>query len=214
MVLRPGLPGVVHSDETELMAIRSVTGVVLAAGGSSRLGTPKQLLPYRDTTVLGASVDVARACGFDQVIVTLGGGLDRVRRTVSLNDVEVVTVDDFGSGCSSSLRVALTVVNPQASGIVLLLGDQPGVTPLTVERLLACASAPIAVCLYDNGIGHPFWLSRNVFDELSRLHGDKGVWRLVESGQFAVDELPVPGPVPLDVDTWDDYRRLVASVLR
>src|ERR1700757_5139668 len=125
------------------MTTRPVTGVVLAAGGSSRLGTPKQLLPYGDTTVLGASVDVARACGFDQVIVTLGGSLDAVRTAVSLNDVEVATIDDFGSGCSSSLRVALTLVDPRASGIVLLLGDQPGVSPLTVERLLACTSAPI-----------------------------------------------------------------------
>jgi molybdenum cofactor cytidylyltransferase len=196
------------------MTMRPVTGVVLAAGGSSRLGTPKQLLPYGDTTVLGASVDVARACGFDQLIVTLGGAVDRVRTAVSLNDVEVVTVDDFGSGCSSSLRVALTLVNPQASGIVLLLGDQPGVSPLTVERLLTCAAAPIAVCRYDDGIGHPFWLSRDVFGELSLLHGDKGVWKLIESGRFTVVEVPVAGPVPLDVDTWADYRRLAASVLR
>jgi molybdenum cofactor cytidylyltransferase len=205
---------VVRSGETGPMTTRPVTGVVLAAGGSSRLGTPKQLLPYGDTTVLGAAVDVARACGFDQVIVTLGGAADAVRAAVSLNDVDVVTVEDFGSGCSSSLRVALTFVNLRASGIVLLLGDQPGVSPVTVERLLACARAPIAVCRYDDGIGHPFWLSRDVFGELARLHGDKGVWKLIESGRFGVGKLPVAGPVPSDVDTWEDYRRLVASVLR
>jgi molybdenum cofactor cytidylyltransferase len=196
------------------MTTRPVTGVVLAAGGSSRLGTPKQLLPYGDTTLLGACLDVARSCGFDQIIVTLGGSADAVRTAVPLNDVDLGTVDDFGSGCSSSLRVALTMVNPQASGIVLLLGDQPGVSPVVVERLLTCASTPIAVCRYDDGIGHPFWLSRNVFGEIARLHGDKGVWKLIESGRFTVDELPVAGPVPLDIDTWDDYRRLVASVSR
>jgi molybdenum cofactor cytidylyltransferase len=196
------------------MTTGPVTGVVLAAGCSSRLGMPKQLLPYGDTTVLGASVDVARACGFDQLIVTLGGAAEAVRTAVPLNDVDVLTVDDPGSGCSSSLRHALTSVNPRASGIVLLLGDQPGVSPMTVERLLACACAPIAVCRYDDGIGHPFWLSRNVFGELGRLHGDKGVWKLIESGRFAVDEVPVAGPVPPDVDTWEDYRRLVTSVLR
>ena len=196
------------------MTTGPVTGVVLAAGCSSRLGTPKQLLPYGDTTVLGASLDVARACGFDQLIVTLGGAADAVRTAVPLNDVDLATVDDFGSGCSSSLRVALTMVNPRAAGIVLLLGDQPGVSPVVVERLLTCAFAPIAVCRYDDGIGHPFWLSRNVFGEVARLHGDKGVWKLIESGRFSVDELPVAGPVPLDIDTWDDYRRVVASVLR
>jgi molybdenum cofactor cytidylyltransferase len=196
------------------MTTRWVTGVVLAAGGSSRLGRPKQLLPFADSTVLGTTLDIARSCGFDQLIVTLGGAADAVREAISIADLEVVTVDDFLSGCASSLRTALMRVDPRASGIVLMLGDQPGVSPVTVERLLAGASAPIAVCRYDNGIGHPFWLSRSVFGELVMLHGDKGVWKLIESGRFTVDELRVDGSIPLDVDTWDDYRRLLASVSR
>jgi molybdenum cofactor cytidylyltransferase len=196
------------------MATRPVTGVVLAAGGSSRLGTPKQLLPYGGTTVLGASVDVARACGFNQLIVTLGGSADAVRQAVPLDGIDVVTIDDFGSGCSSSLRAALAQVNPLASGIVLMLGDQPGVSPTTVERLVSASAAPIVICRYNDGIGHPFWLSRSTFGQLAQLHGDKGVWKVIESGRFPVHELPVEGPVPPDVDTWDDYRRLLASVSR
>ncbi len=192
----------------------TVTGVVLAAGGSSRLGTPKQLLPYADTTVLGATVDVARSCGFDQLIVTLGGAAVAVRTAVPLDGLDVVTVDDFDSGCSSSLRAALTRVEPRASGIVLMLGDQPGVSRATVERLVAGCSAPIAVCRYDDGLGHPFWLNRTVFGELAQLHGDKGVWKLIQSGRFDVHELPVFGTVPPDVDTWADYRRLLASESR
>jgi molybdenum cofactor cytidylyltransferase len=196
------------------MARRWVTGVVLAAGGSSRLGRPKQLLPYADTTVLGATVDVARGCDFDQLIVTLGGAADAVREAVPLDDVEVVTVDDFDSGCSSSLRAALTHVDLRTSGIVLMLGDQPGVSPSTVGRLVTQGSAPIVVSRYDDGVGHPFWLSRSLFRELALLHGDKGVWKLIESDRFVVRELPVDGSVPLDVDSWEDYRRLLASVSR
>src|ERR1700731_4202762 len=90
------------------MTGRSVTGVVLAAGGSSRLGPPKQLIPYGGTSLLGASVDAARACGFDQLIVTIGGAADAVRQAVPLEGIDVVTVVDFGSGCSSSLRAAIT----------------------------------------------------------------------------------------------------------
>ena len=191
----------------------TVTGVVLAAGSSRRLGAPKQLLPYRDTTLLGATLEVARRAAFDQLIVTLGGGAAAVREAVALEGADVVTVEDFGSGCSASLGAALERVDPRAAGIVLMLGDQPCVATATLRRMVADApGTDVMVCRYDDGIGHPFWLSRSVFGELRRLHGDKGVWKLVESGRREVRELAVPGPIPLDVDTWDDYRRLLEAV--
>ena len=122
------------------MTAHRVTGVMLAAGRSSRLGAPKQLLPFRDTTVLGASLNLARSCPFDQIIVTLGGAAAAVSRAVALDGVDVVVVDDPGSGCSSSLRAALPKVDPLATGIVLLLGDQPGVA--AVDRRAADRRRP------------------------------------------------------------------------
>ena len=189
-----------------------ITGVVLAAGSSRRLGQPKQILPYRDSTLLGETLRMARNCGFDQLIVTLGGAHADVRNHVALDDLETVVVDDHGSGCSASLKVAISLVDPRSAGLVVLLGDQPDVSPQAVRRLLDVGtSEPIAVCRYEDGIGHPFWLSRSIFGELSELHGDKGVWKLLDSGRFGVNEVAVDGPVPLDVDTWDDYQRLLAA---
>jgi molybdenum cofactor cytidylyltransferase len=207
------MPDGVRRWQKRRMTARQVTGVVLAAGGSVRLGTPKQLLAYRDTTVLGATLDVARSAGFDQLVVTLGGAAQAVRDAVPLDGADVVVVEDFGTGCSASLRVALTRVHPQAAGIVLMLGDQPCVDPATVHRLaIEGPGTDIMVCRYDDGIGHPFWFSRGVFGELLQLHGDKGVWKLIGSGRYPVQELAVAGPVPLDVDTWDDYRRLLEAI--
>ncbi|MFI7671626.1 NTP transferase domain-containing protein [Nocardia sp. NPDC049526] len=194
------------------MTIEVVTGVVLAAGASRRLGTAKQLLPYRNTTVLGATLDAVRSCAFDQIIVTLGGAGAAIRQQVELAGLEVVIADDFGSGCSSSLRSALSVVHPRAAGIVLMLGDQPDLSAATVDRLIAEAtSTEITVCRYHDGVGHPFWLSRSVFGELARLRGDKAVWKIIESGHVAVSRLDIDAPMPLDVDTWDDYERLRAA---
>jgi len=214
LVLQLGVPGVVRRGESGRMTADRVTGVVLAAGRSTHLGAPKQLLPYDGTTLLGATLGVARRCPFDQLIVTLGGAADEVLAAVDLDGVQTVFAEDFGGGCSSSLRVALAGVDPKATGIVLLLGDQPGVQPCAVAKLLARrGTSSVAVCRYSDGIGHPFWLGREVFGDLARLHGDKGVWKLVETAaaSSALTEVPLDSAVPLDVDTWDDCERLLAS---
>jgi molybdenum cofactor cytidylyltransferase len=183
-----------------------VTGLVLAAGGSKRLGRPKQLLPYGDATLLDHTLATARACEFDQLVCVIGGAADQIRAAVDLSGADVVENDQFGEGCSSSIAAALATVDPRADVLVLLLGDQPGVTAASVHALLdGRGDAPLAVCRYDDGRGHPFAFARGLFGELSELHGDKGVWKLVDRHGDAVVEVPVVGPVPPDIDTWDDY---------
>jgi molybdenum cofactor cytidylyltransferase len=189
-----------------------VAGLVLAAGGSRRLGRPKQLLPFGDATLLDHTLAAARACDFDQLLVAVGGEADAVRARVNLAGADVVVNPGFGAGCSSSIAVAVDALDPAATVLVLMLGDQPGVGPETVQRLLAGrGDAPLAVCRYDDGRGHPFAFSRAVFDDLRALHGDKAVWRMLERRPDDVAEVPVAGPVPLDVDTWEDYEAVVAA---
>jgi molybdenum cofactor cytidylyltransferase len=189
-----------------------VSGLVLAAGGSTRLGQPKQLLPYRGTTLLDWVLVTARACGFDQLLVAVGGAEGEVRRAVDLRGADVVVNQAYGSGCSSSIAAALGALDPRCELLVLLLGDQPGVTPATVRALVAGrGGAPLGVCRYEDGRGHPFAFARPVFGELVGLHGDKAVWKLLERRPHDVAEVPVPGRVPLDVDTWDDYEAVLAA---
>jgi len=191
---------------------RFTTGLVLAAGGSSRLGQPKQLLPYRDGTLLGYVLDCARACGFDQLVVTLGGAADEVREAVDLHGIDVVVNESYGDGCSSSIAAALPAVDPRCDVLVLMLGDQPGVGPTAVRTLLARRhGAPIAVSRYDDGVGHPFAFARELFWELVGLEGDKAVWKLLERRRGDVTEVHMHGPVPRDVDTWEDYEELAAA---
>jgi molybdenum cofactor cytidylyltransferase len=191
-----------------------VSGLVLAAGGSSRLGRPKQLLPYRGTTLLDWVVSTARGCGFDQLLVAVGGAAEDVRGAVDLRGADVVVNEAYGTGCSSSIAAALGALDPRCDVLVLLLGDQPGVAPGTVRALLAGrGDAPLAVCRYDDGRGHPFAFGRPLFGELGRLHGDKAVWKLLDRRPHDVVEVTVEGPVPLDVDTWDDYEAVLAAAV-
>ena len=185
---------------------------MLAAGGSSRLGRPKQTLPYRETTLLGHMLDCARACGFDQLAVVLGGGSGEVRTQVDLTGTTVVENEAYGEGCSSSIAAALPALDPRCDVLVLMLGDQPGVGPTAVRTLLArLGDAPMAVSQYEDGLGHPFAFRRSLFGELAELHGDKAVWKLRERLGSAVREVRVPGSLPRDVDTWEDYEALVGA---
>ncbi len=189
-----------------------VTGLVLAAGGSTRLGRPKQLLPFGSATLLDHVLDVARSCEFDQLLCVVGGGSPEVRERVDFHDVEVVENPVFGEGCSSSIAAALGAVDPQAELLVLMLGDQPGVSSGTVSRLLAgIGDAPLAACGYEDGRGHPLAFARAMFGELSALHGDKGVWKLLDRAGSHVADVPVEGRIPRDVDTWEDYQAVLSS---
>ena len=65
--------------------------------------------------------------------------------------------------------------------------------------------APIAACGYDDGRGHPLAFSRSLFGELREMHGDKAVWKLLDRHADEAVDVPVDGPIPRDVDTWEDY---------
>jgi molybdenum cofactor cytidylyltransferase len=189
-----------------------VTGLVLAAGGSSRLGRPKQLLPYGEGTLLEHVLAIACASPLDQLIVAVGGSSDEVLARVDMRGAEVVVNDSYGEGCSSSIAASLPLVDPACDVLVLMLGDQPGVTAASVCALVqGRGDAPVAVCRYDDGRGHPFAFGRAVFGGLAGLHGDKAVWKLLEQRPELVREVRMPGRVPPDVDTWDDYDAVLST---
>jgi molybdenum cofactor cytidylyltransferase len=184
----------------------AVAGLVLAAGGSRRLGSPKQLLLLDGSPLLERTVAVARACRFGQLVCVLGAHAAAIRVAVDLSGVEVVENPHYGAGCSSSIAAGIGTIDRGVQTLVLLLGDQPGVTPDTVAALLAGrGDAAIAVCQYDDGRGHPLAFSRSLFAELGALHGDKGVWKLLDRYAAEVVEVPIAGRVPPDVDTWEAY---------
>jgi len=192
-----------------------ISGLILGAGASQRLGPPKQLLPFRDTTLLGWVVDQAqRAASLDEVVVVLGRAADQVREQVNFRAAHVVENRVFAEGCSSSYRAGIGALNPESTAIMIILGDMPGITPEIINRLAdewRGQETPIALCSYQGRKGHPMIFARGMFAQLVDLHGDKAAWKLVDANAALVQEVPFNLPFPDDINTPEDFERLSAA---
>lgn len=191
----------------------TIVGVVLGAGKSSRFGTPKQLLPFGNTTLLGQVAKNANASALDRVVVVLGRASEKLRASVDFGRAEVVENTSYGTGCASSLLAGLDAAGQDCDAIALLLGDQPGVKAEFIDHVIATwqQNRPwAAVTAYKPypealDLGHPFIFAREAFGELRSLHGDKAVWRLIEAHPERVSRVEIAAPLPPDVDDPEDY---------
>ena len=194
-----------------------VSGVVLAAGASARMGRPKQLLELAGRPLLQHVIDAALASRLDEVVVVLGHCADEIRAALVLGQrVRVVENPAFGEGQITSLRCGLAALSPEACAAAVLLGDQPSLTSSQVDVMVAAflaAGARAARPVYPDAggrPGHPVLLAREVFRELDRLRGDQGARMLFEGQPPGVLEVPVAGEPPPDIDTSEDYARILA----
>jgi molybdenum cofactor cytidylyltransferase len=187
-----------------------ITGLLLGADSSPHLGAPWQLLAYRDGSLFGAALERARECGFDQLVVTLGSASAQIRDRIDLDGVRVVESPHSDTG-SASVVPALDAVDRRADGIVVLLGDQPGITSATVWSLVAEAATPIGVCRYDDGESFPCWFGRELFGELRRLRSDADLWDVLSAGAYPVTRVDAIGNIPPRATDWSSYHQLLTG---
>lgn len=192
-----------------------ISGLILGAGASQRFGEPKQLLPFADTTLLGWVVrQVQSAAGLDETIVVLGRSADEIRKRVDFGDAKVVDNLVFSEGCASSYRAGIAALNSKSDAIMIILGDQPGITPEIINRLAdewRQSDAPIALCSYTDRKGHPMIFARSLFNQLEVLHGDKAAWKLVDRNASSVLYIHLPLPLPEDINTREDFESFTSA---
>lgn len=199
-----------------------IAGIILAAGRSSRLGRPKQLLPLQGESLLRHTVRRALASSLDAVIVVVGHHAGEVRSAIADLPVRVVINPLAAKGQSTSVLAGLAALNhppthaDDIEAVVILLGDQPGVAPAVIDALIACwreTGAAIVAPRYRDGLGNPVLFDRRILSELTTLTGDIGARDIIRAHQHAGDLtlLPVDGPAPPDVDTEEDYAALIAT---
>ena len=205
---------------TEEKPSRYLSGIILAAGASTRIGRPKQLLPLGSRTVLQCVLDEAVASGLDEVILVLGDRADAVLSAVKLPSerrVRVVVNADFARGQSTSLRLGLRSADDRSAGAAVLLGDQPGVTAGLIDEVanaFRTAGLPAARPVYEGADGrrvpgHPVLLARRIWPEVELLEGDEGARALLSAHPGWLLEIPVEGEAPGDIDTREDYESAV-----
>ncbi len=194
----------------------SSAGVVLAAGSSRRMGRPKQLLPVDGRPLLEGVVARACASRLDEVVVVLGANAEAITAAVALGQARAVVNPDHASGMSSSLRAGLAALGPGVDRAVVILGDQPAVSVALLDELLdlqARSGLPAAALSFGGLLHPPVVLRRELWGDLAELEGDVGCRALIRARPELVAALPVSEDArhPVDVDTPEDYRRLVGG---
>ncbi len=193
--------------------------VVLAAGASSRLPGPKQLLRHRGVTLLrlAAQTAVAAACG--PVVVVLPPGAGPLRFELVDLDVRIVENPDAAKGLSTSVRAGLDAlgsagpeVRPDTSpdAVLFMTCDQPFLTPDVLNRLAEAYGSirpPAVACEYGGTVGVPALFDRSLFGELRALEGDQGAKRILQHHLAETVRVPFEAGA-FDVDTPEDARKL------
>jgi molybdenum cofactor cytidylyltransferase len=190
-----------------------ISGVVLSAGSSTRLGRPKQLLPLRGRPLLQHVLDAAAAADLHEVVVVLGHRAAQISEAlVRPPRGRVVVNPAHDRGQSTSLRAGLAALGPEVGAALVLLGDQPEVRVEAIRAVRAAWEAgqgPVVRAAYGGRPGHPLVLDRSLWPAIAELEGDLGAREAVRAHPDWVAAVEVGGEPPPDVDTEKDYERLL-----
>lgn len=195
-----------------------MTGIIiLAAGASARLGTPKQLLDFKGKHLIEHAADAALAVADGPVMVVLGGHANAIEAAIADRGVHCLVCEDWQEGMSASIRagvLALKTAAPALDAAVLMLCDQPFADASLLQRLLAQRAATgkkIIASAYSDTLGAPMLIDSELFPDLLLLEGALGAKALLARYPDEVDAVAFPEGA-IDVDTAADYERLTRGL--
>ena len=193
-----------------------VLGLVLAAGGSTRMGRPKQLAELDGRPLLAHVLAAVDAAPVDRVVVALGGAADAVLEQVDLGRAEPLVVAGWAAGMGHVLASTLAQAGDGWEAVVVLLGDQPLVPGGAVARVVEAwraGAGPVVTATYGGRPGHPKLFDRRLLPDLLRLTGDTGARDLVAAHPDWVHQVEV-GDLgsDADVDVEADLDRVGAML--
>ena len=194
----------------------TVATIILAAGGSRRMGQPKQLLPYRGQTLLSHVAQCALASPCSPVLVILGANAAKIEPQIAHIPLKLLKNNYWKEGISSSIRYGITYIQEQClniDAVVFLTCDQPYISAELIEELIAAyqlTNKPIIASQYGETLGIPALFERTFFSALMQLQGDRGAKKIIKQYPDLVDILSFPRG-KFDLDTFENYQQLVSS---
>ncbi len=186
--------------------------LILAAGSSSRLGLPKQLLQLDQRSLLRRITELVLGIRPATVVVVLGFESDRMKHELDDLPVQIVLNPDWKEGIASSIRQGIGALPPSIDAALIVLCDQPFIPSSHFSKLIAACSNehPIAATAYQPSPGVPACFDRSVFPELLALTGDSGAKRIIGKRLQEVASISCPEAI-IDIDTLADYREHIDS---
>ena len=187
--------------------------IVLAAGGSSRFGQAKQLIPFRGKSLVRRIIDAACEAGCSPVVVVTRSEDEELHCELDRAGVVMVQNQQSSRGIGSSIRCgieALTNSSPAVEATVLLVCDQPAVDARVIQRLIASretSGKTIVASTYADTLGVPALFTRSVFQELLSLDDKAGAKSIALRNRERVASLSFPEG-EIDIDTWEDWEKL------
>jgi molybdenum cofactor cytidylyltransferase len=195
--------------------IPNVGAVILAAGASKRMGTPKQLLHFNGRSFLCHTTEVALASICKPVVVVLGRYAEKMRHEIDQQTVVIVENQEWYKGMGASISVGIKAINnTDIEAVVLLLCDQPFVNSDVINKLVETyrtTHKPIIASEYVSTLGVPALFSRDLFLELMSLEGEGGAKQIIRKYSDSVFSLPFTDGA-IDIDTPQDYEQLLQNI--
>lgn len=194
------------------MSGRQVAGIVLAAGAASRMGQPKQLLDWGGAPLVRVVALAALAAGLNELLVVTGRASEQVEQALADLSARCVYNAEYAQGQGTSLRAGVAALSPQTDAALILLGDQPFVTPATIAAIVAAWRSdgpPIVAPRYRGVRGNPVLFARPLFPELLAVTGDQGARAILAARAGSIQYVDFDDDRPLaDIDTIEEYQRL------
>jgi molybdenum cofactor cytidylyltransferase len=184
--------------------------LLLAAGASTRFGSPKQLLPFRGKPLIRHLAEVAIQSKANTIYVVLGAQAEKIGQELSGLAVQIIINEQWQEGIGSSLRAGVQALPETTEAVLIMLGDQPLVTSDHLNSIIETHQSTgkaIVASAYAESLGVPVLFARRFFPELQRLSGDRGARQIIQNHSAEVAGIPFPDGV-VDIDTTSDLQHL------